>query len=280
MRQILTQAKVEDPTKTIKEYTVLAPLPGTTKNNDNRTADLQSYIPGLFNLMIGLAAVLAVGWIIWGGIEYITTDSWSGKQDGKTRIWNAIRGLFIVICAWLILYTINPNLLTLNLNIKSSIVTGPKVTLGGEASAGTGGILPWYPLTSDQIAMNNAMRSDLDKNYDIKTKNGPCTTPGVTTGCTNLVGMLSTTYKGVTDLKSVCNCNITINGGTEGGHASHGPNLPPIDLGFDPKLDKYIYDNRIKDPIGSSLGVTYTSKVGDRNATFLKESDHWHVVFE
>ena len=118
-----------------KEYTVLAPLPGTTIAGDPTKASLESYIPGLFNLIIGLAAVLAVGWIIWGGIEYITTDSWNGKQEGKNRIWNAVIGLFIVITSWLILFTINPNLLNLNLNIKSSTVTAPAGGLTGTPSA-------------------------------------------------------------------------------------------------------------------------------------------------
>jgi hypothetical protein len=94
--------------------------------------------------------------------------------------------------------------------------------------------------------------------------------------------MLPSTFKGITDLKSVCNCSMTITGGTEGGHTTHGPNLPPIDLAFNGNLDKYILDNRvlsIPPRVIPGVGTLYTSMVNGRQVSFLKESDHWHVVF-
>ncbi len=48
--------------------------------------------------------------IIWGGVELATTDSWSGKLDGKTKITNALEGLGIALVSWLLLFTINPAL--------------------------------------------------------------------------------------------------------------------------------------------------------------------------
>ena len=121
----------------VDEYTVLAPLPGTTDCGDN-IADpgydpgtfeckttLEKYLPGLFNLLIGLAAVFAVLMIVIGGIQYMSSDALSGKEDGKTRIWNAVKGLVLVIGAWLILYTVNPNLLNLNLNVAPVTITPP-----------------------------------------------------------------------------------------------------------------------------------------------------------
>ena len=76
-----------------------------------------SYIHGLlehtllgyvFNFGLAIAVVLALVMIIWGGIEYMTTDSWEGKNDGKTRIQNALYGLGLALASYLILYTINP----------------------------------------------------------------------------------------------------------------------------------------------------------------------------
>lgn len=117
------------------EYTPLAPLPGTTEGGK---ATLQSYLPGLFKLVIGLAAVLAVGWIIWGGIEYITTDAISGKEEGKKRIQNAVIGLVIVITSYLILNTINHNLLELNLGLEPTTVGGGGAGGGGGPTGGGG----------------------------------------------------------------------------------------------------------------------------------------------
>src|SRR3990167_9155313 len=100
------------------EYTPLAPLPGTT--NEEGKTDIQTYIPGIFKLAIGIASVLAVLMIIIGGVEYITTDAIQGKSDGKERIRNALWGLVLVLVSWILLYTINPKLTVFNLNIEKS----------------------------------------------------------------------------------------------------------------------------------------------------------------
>lgn len=265
--------------------TVLAPLPGVA-NRAGDTTTFNQYVPAIFNLAIGLSAVFAVFMIVVGGFQYISTDAIQKKSDGKERIKNSVYGLIMVICAYLVLYTINPNLLKLDLNIETIKVspTVSKVALGGESSAGTGKTLAGYTLTESEVKINNAMRQDLDKNYGVKTNAGPCVN-GEISGCTNLVGMTGAAFNGVVDLKKACNtkggCNVTISGGTEGGHSSHGPNLNPIDLRFDSVMDKYILDHQVA-PIQTTKSgyYIYTSKVGGRNATFMKESDHWHVVFE
>jgi len=97
------------------DYTVLAPLPGI--GDKGGTTNLQSYIPAIFSLAIGLSAVAAVLMIVIGGFQYMSADAIMKKTAGRQRIQNAIIGLVFVITAWLILHTINPNLLTLNLNI-------------------------------------------------------------------------------------------------------------------------------------------------------------------
>lgn len=271
-------------------YTVLAPLPGV--GDDNGKTTLEKYVPAVFKLAIGLSAVAAVLMIVIGGFQYISSDALMKKNEGRERIKNAVFGLVLVISAWLILNTINPNLLNINLNIESistATVDGGKITLGGELSAGTGSITQGYTLTQAQIDQNAAMVADLKK-YGIEVNNNgkPCADGGIS-GCTNLVGMVSNTYQGIKDLKTACggdNCGtITITGGTEGGHKSHGPNKPPVDLSVSNNtLNQYITDtkNQVVPVQQSSLGPIYTVKVGSRNATFLLESNppHWHVVFE
>jgi len=90
-------------------YHPLAPLPQTFFPNNHY--DLSSYLQGMFRLLIALATVFAMIMIIWGGIEYMSTDAISGKEEGKERIQNAVWGLILALVSWLILYTINPDLL-------------------------------------------------------------------------------------------------------------------------------------------------------------------------
>jgi len=125
-------------------YTVLAPLPGTTLSDcpqgstDCKTT-LEKYLPGVFKLAIGLSAVAAVLMIVIGGFQYISSDAIMKKSEGKERIKNAVFGLVLVISAWLILNTINPNLLNINLNIEPVTTTSPA---GGGGTLNTSGVQP------------------------------------------------------------------------------------------------------------------------------------------
>ncbi|MFA6269662.1 MAG: pilin [Candidatus Paceibacterota bacterium] len=119
------------------DYQVLAPLPGVADNVGDTTT-LEKYVPAIFKLAIGLSTVAAVLMIVIGGFEYMTTDAIQGKSAGKERIKNAVFGLILVIGAWLILFTINPNLININLDIGSVTTTAPPGG-GGELAPPTGG---------------------------------------------------------------------------------------------------------------------------------------------
>lgn len=97
------------------DYIPLASLPGTTDSKGS--VNLNTYIPGIFNLTIGIAGVLAVLMIVIGGVEYMTTDAIQGKADGKARINNALWGLLLVLVSYILLYTINPRLTIFDLSV-------------------------------------------------------------------------------------------------------------------------------------------------------------------
>lgn len=124
-------ALAENTSTSWDQYTPLAPLPGTTQGEcvtdkngkvSDCTTDIQTYLPGIFKLAIGIAGVLAVLMIIIGGVEYITTDAIQGKSEGKARIQNALWGLVLVLVSWILLYTINPKLTVFNLNVEKTTV--------------------------------------------------------------------------------------------------------------------------------------------------------------
>jgi hypothetical protein len=112
------------------EYQPLAPLPDIPTNKGKITAS--SYITGVFMLVIAVASGLAVVMIIVGGIQYMSTDAFSGKSEAKNTIQNAIWGLLLAISAWLILNTINPKLVNFNLEIptprNSNSTTAPSAS--------------------------------------------------------------------------------------------------------------------------------------------------------
>lgn len=76
------------------------------------SADLTSYLQWVLAFGISLAGILAVFMIVIGGIEYITAyGNPTRLESAKNRIEQALLGLLLAIGAWLILYTINPNLI-------------------------------------------------------------------------------------------------------------------------------------------------------------------------
>ena len=92
-------------------YTPLESLPNVT---GKETVTLGGYLSNIYALGIGLAGVLAVLMIVIGGIQYVGSGmSPSGKNDARDRITNAILGLLLALHSWIILNTIDPNLVSL-----------------------------------------------------------------------------------------------------------------------------------------------------------------------
>ena len=109
-------------------YKLLSPLPCPDPDNnpDCTNNELQIYNIGdddqlsrylntMLTIFIGICAVLAVVMIVLGGIEYMTSELPGNKENGKEKIRNAVFGLLLALGAWLILYTINPDLLKVDL---------------------------------------------------------------------------------------------------------------------------------------------------------------------
>lgn len=77
--------------------------------------------------MIGVAALVG---IIYGGILYMTAGDNTGRAtEGRKWLGNAVTGLAVALVSWIILYTINPDLVTkLNFNLEPirGVIDAPK----------------------------------------------------------------------------------------------------------------------------------------------------------
>ena len=100
-------------------FTALAPIPGLTETGSAvvDSTSLTIFFNNLYKYLIGLAAILAVIEIIWGGLEIATKDSVSKQTDGKNRITQAIFGLVLVLSPVVVFSIINPSILNLSLNL-------------------------------------------------------------------------------------------------------------------------------------------------------------------
>src|SRR3990167_8707056 len=120
-------------------YTPLAPLPGlpAVPYETDTECPFGNYLNIIIKLIIGIAAVLAMVMIVMGGIEYLTSDLVSSKEAGKDTIRNAILGLLIALGAYLILNTINPQLLSVCLDKlpQATITISPDDTSTGSSTS-------------------------------------------------------------------------------------------------------------------------------------------------
>lgn len=131
-------------------FVPLAPIPGLTEGATANTAGLANFFNNLYKYLIGVAAILAVIMIIWGGLEISTQDSVSKKGAGKEKIYNAIFGLVLVLSPVLVFSIINPSILNLSINLPA-LDTAPGVAGGG--SGATGGAQSSVPNTAAAAAV-------------------------------------------------------------------------------------------------------------------------------
>jgi hypothetical protein len=293
-------------TNTPTDYTVLAPLPGTTKNcdqsqtsaSDNCATDLQTYLPGAFNLIVGLAAVLAFLVLTYGGVFYMTSDAISGKSQGKEYITNALLGLGLVLASWLILFTIGgQKMLQINLQLvqpnmtQSTLNLSALSSLDASAVAAASASTPGLHASGPDLLSGNTLTTDQDEriiltNDGIGVNNPPCSTT-LTNNCTD-VNLLTPTL--VTNLSNVASSCATSNGGTPcsviitGGNEATLHNTDTthstgdtVDLAPTTSLNSYLGDpspqNNDKKVVN---GVTFTYEANGANPA--NTGNHWHAT--
>ena len=89
-------------------------LPGVPQGQLPVGTELPSYIRYLFIFGLSLIAVLALTQMIIGGITYILAAGNAAKaEDAKDIIFQALLGVGILLISYLLLRTINPDLVNL-----------------------------------------------------------------------------------------------------------------------------------------------------------------------
>jgi hypothetical protein len=91
------------------------------------------FISNFYNFALSIGGILAFGAIVYGGLKYaISAGNPSKQSDAKSWITDALWGLLLLFSAYLILHTINPNLVNLNLPTLETL----NVNTGGGGGGG------------------------------------------------------------------------------------------------------------------------------------------------
>ena len=100
-------------------------IPGALTPITTKTA-LPDYIRYIFQLSLFVGALIAFGSFIYGGVRYlISGGSPSAQKDAQSQMSAGILGLIILISAYLILNTINPQLVAFEVSLPPGAPTGP-----------------------------------------------------------------------------------------------------------------------------------------------------------
>ena len=262
------------------DYQLLVELPNIT--TVSKDSGFSKYAQTIITLIIGFSALLAVLMFMIGGFTYMTGDSIGSKAEGRGIMTNAIFGFVLLLASYIILNTINPDLLKLNLDIKP-------------IEQSTNSNLPGRESSLDN--KEGSVIIGTEKNKMAETLFGDGTTVNkadcaalTDTNCTSLRGIKNSTVFGVNLLKEGCSqtygegrCIFTITGGTEIGiHKPNGghPKGEALDISKYGPMNQYIRD-KIKniEPVQSDAGPMYSFRIGGYNYNIIDESDppHWHI---
>lgn len=105
-------------------------------------APIAIYINSLYQYMAGAIGIIAAIMIMVGGIIWLTSAGSSTKvEEAKEMIVSSLIGMALVLCSWIILYTVNPDLVNLKAPAVPSIAgktfccdpaTGPQDAVPGK----------------------------------------------------------------------------------------------------------------------------------------------------
>ncbi|MBC7836984.1 hypothetical protein H7X87_04410 [Acetobacteraceae bacterium] len=127
----------------LRQYQPLEPLGDVYKTSDE--VSFQNLLVFTFKILFTIGGIIAAVSIILGGITIMFSEVANKRSEAKERIWAAMWALGILITSWLILNTINPNLLNFQFTLTdvASVPTNPTGSSNGEG-------FRWKEFASDE----------------------------------------------------------------------------------------------------------------------------------
>lgn len=237
---------------------------------------LAGYLSAFFSFGLAIAILLAIVLFVYNGVVYMTSDVVGNKESAKKAFFGIIGGLVLALSTVLILEQINPNLVNFKLFQTLQEVSS------------TVSIPPPAPPPAPEPPEAEVAAREAFKALGVGINNPPCT-GGSGTGCTNVVGLevirpflgnMARDLGGCTaENWDIGRCIVTITGGTEPGHVTHGPGRQIVDLRYGEKTLEWVTRNAQKCSKDHSLGPVWV--IRNSQIYFLDEAGgsarHWHV---
>lgn len=169
-------------------YVPLEPLPGVGPQT-GRPEDFAALLAGIFKLLITLGSLFAVVMLVVAGIGYMLSEAAVDISKAKSRAKAALWGLLLLAMSWLILYTVNPELLKFKLLDKVGI---PNPTAAPSTPPPASSFDPANGTSVGSVTIDNTDMTAA--NAQEKTFRQTCETRGGSIKPTGSAGGYTTTY--------------------------------------------------------------------------------------
>jgi len=215
----------------------------------------------IFALSITIVIVAASFRYAYAGVLRLPASE-EGIRKSKEEFRRVTYGLLGVLGLWLVLFTVNKDMLTGEVTLSALKSSGG----GGGAGALTQTVPTTVPVTTPPVttppaassASEAANRATLAA-ARIEINNPACATPS-STGCTDVGGLESNIMSAVLALKAQCNCYVKVTGGSEkAGHSATSNHTlgKAVDISFTPELLSFFENNATKVGTNAPCGITY-----------------------
>jgi len=250
------------------------------------------FIRNIYIFFLSISGMLAFFVLIWGGVQRVINAGNPEKiKEADEWIKGALLGLLLLFGAWLLLNTINPNLVELQLpSLQEIKVEERPKSEGGGAGVGGGGGGAAGPALSESDARSKLLANGITVNAQPPK--------------TSLNGIKQATIDEIIRMKKECDawmkssngnngvCNVIVTAGTENGPhkagaCSHG-NGYKVDLGLSPRLNEFIEKTYCcKNPRTNQCEICGIRKEdgallykASNGTVYAKETtkNHWDVV--
>lgn len=252
------------------DYQLLEQIPGSS----NTSGELQPYLESIYKagfVLIVLGAIFMIG---FGGFTYMASaGNTSMIKKGKGMITDAIIGLVVALCIWLILNIINPDLVNLSIDPLPELTFDPGnsgADAAEENSSSQGGTFAAKTYSGGNLFTDAQSRQYLSEN-SVSVNKSDCSSPGQT-DCTSLGEFPQIMAGTAAGIRRACNCEVVITGGTEAGHSTHGKGRAAMDMRRTSDLDS-LFSRQPK--VGSSRGNPIYQF--GRVKVWFEDSQHYHI---
>jgi hypothetical protein len=254
-------------------YTPLEKIPGS----DTETAkaiDFYDYVSAIYKFGIWAVGIVALFMLVFGGYTYITSaGNNSSMETAKNIITDAIVGIIMALTAYLLLYVINPDLVRIKKLTPAAGVPAPSA-----AVAPAPGVTPPVTLPAGTYSHTEALAKLSAAGINVASS-GNCS-DATNSSCTSLDGIPQSTVDSLIQIKNTCNSAMTINGGTETGHLSHGVGKSVVDLGFNDSLAKCVRGNVSDFKISKICTTPQDQPLYSYNCSYNEIDRQLHVAFK